>query len=98
MLASAGGGTSLDAVCTVGRCVQLDLWMAGKSGLYFRGKAAGTGGSKEVVRQVRDEASEVPQEMCRLAIAHLLERENPVRELLPRLGQPFQQLGPQHGV
>jgi hypothetical protein len=29
---------------------------------------------------------------------NLLERENPVRALLPREGQPFQQLGPQLGV
>jgi hypothetical protein len=31
----------------------------------------------------------VPQELRRLAIAHLLEGENPARELLPRKGQPF---------
>jgi hypothetical protein len=48
-------GNSLDdAVCTVGRGDQLDLWMAGKSGLYFRGKPAGADDSQEVVRQVRD--------------------------------------------
>jgi hypothetical protein len=40
----------------------------------------------------------VPQELRQLAIAHLLERENPVGALLPREGQPFQQLGPQLGV
>jgi hypothetical protein len=78
-----GRGNSLDdAVGVVGRGVQLDLWMAGKSGLYFRGKPAGPDGSQEVVRKVRDEASEVPQELRRLAIAHLLERENPVSALL----------------
>jgi hypothetical protein len=34
----------------------------------------------------------VPHELRRLAIAHLLEGENPVSALLPREGQPFQQL------
>jgi hypothetical protein len=87
-----------DAVSAVGRGVQLDLWVAGKSGLRFRGKPTGPNGSQEVVRQVRGEASEVSQELRRLAIAHLLERENPVSALLPREGQPFQQLGPQLGV
>jgi hypothetical protein len=47
---------------------------------------------------VWDEASEVLQKLRRLAIAHLLERENPVSALLPREGQPFQQLSPQLGV
>jgi hypothetical protein len=53
-------GNGLDvAVSAVGREVQLDLWMAGKSGLHVCGKPAGPDGSQEVVRQVRDEASEV---------------------------------------
>jgi hypothetical protein len=94
-----GRGNSLDdAVCTVGSSFQLDLLMAGKSSLCFRGKPTGPDGSQEVVRQVRGEASEVSQELRQLAIAHLLERENPVSALLPREGQPFQQLGPQLGV
>jgi hypothetical protein len=38
MLASAGGEDDLgNAVCTVGRGFQLDLWMAGENGLYFGG-------------------------------------------------------------
>jgi hypothetical protein len=62
-----GRGNRLDdAVSAVGRGVQLDLWTAGKSGLYFRGKPTCPDGSQEVVRQVRDEASEVPQELRRL--------------------------------
>jgi hypothetical protein len=73
MLASAGGGNRLDdAVSAVGRDVQLDLWMAGKSGLHVCGKPASPDGTQEVVRRVRDEASEVAQELRRLAIAHLL--------------------------
>jgi hypothetical protein len=87
-----GRGNSLDdAVCTVCRGVQLDLWMASKSGLYFRGPDG-------LQKVVRDETSEVPQELRRLAVAHLLERENPVSALLPQEGPPFQQLGPQLGV
>jgi hypothetical protein len=59
-----GWGNRLDdAVSSVGRDVQLDLWMAGKSGLHVCGKPAGPDGSQGVVRQVRDEASEVPQEL-----------------------------------
>jgi hypothetical protein len=101
-LANAGergrGNCLDDAVSAIGRGVQLDLWMAGKSGLHFRGKPAGPDGSQEIVRQAPDEASEVPQELRRLAIAHLLERKNPVSALLPREEQSFQQLGPQLGV
>jgi hypothetical protein len=56
-----GRGNSLDDVFgTVGRSVQLDLWITSKSDLYFRGKPTGPDGWKEVIRQVRDEASEVP--------------------------------------
>jgi hypothetical protein len=56
-----GWGNRLDdAVSAVGRDVQLELWMAGKSGLHVCGKPAGPDGSQEVVR---DEASEVPQEL-----------------------------------
>jgi hypothetical protein len=47
-----GWGNSLDdTVGAVGRGVQLDLWMAGKSGLYFRGKLACPDGLQEVVRK-----------------------------------------------
>jgi hypothetical protein len=38
------------------------------------------------------------QELRRLAIAHFLERENPVSALHPREGQPYQQVGPQLAV
>jgi hypothetical protein len=80
-----GRGNCLDdTVSAVGPGVQLDLWMAGNSGLHFRGKPAGPDGSHEVVRQVRDEASAVPQELRRLAIAYFLKREYPVNALLFR--------------
>jgi hypothetical protein len=84
----SGQGNSLDdAVGAVGRGVQLDLWIAGKNGLYFRGKPAGPDGSQVVVRQVRNGDSQVPQELRRLSNAHFLEPENPVRALLPPEGQ-----------
>jgi hypothetical protein len=62
-LANAREHSLGDAVSAVGHGVQLDLWMAGKSGLHFHGKPAGPNGSQEVFRQVRNEAFEVPQEL-----------------------------------
>jgi hypothetical protein len=57
------GNRLYDAVSAVGRDIQLDLWMAGEGGLHVRGKPAGPDGSQGVVRQVLDEAFEVPQEL-----------------------------------
>jgi hypothetical protein len=94
VLASEDGGTVL-----MMRSAQSAAASSSTSGWQTRAAcASGPDGSQEVVRQVRGEASELSQELRRLAIAHLLKRDYPVSALLPREGQPFQQLGSRLGL
>lgn len=87
-----------DAVCAAGGGFQTAIILAGEYGPYVGRQPTGPDGAQDILGHVGGEGSEMPQELRRFTVTHLLDRDELVDALLLRGGQPPHELGPERGV